>query len=280
MTAPVSCIITSYNNGPALNAAVESVLRQTLPVSEIVIADDGSSDGSREMIVKLARAHRYITPILRERNIGVAANRDLAIRAASQPFVTHLDGDDLFARGKIAAEWAALDGRRDAVAYSLIALVSPGHWWRTRVLDPAQTVRTPAQAFEQLLARAGAIPRDMLLAKSLFKKAGGFDHAIPLYEDWEFKLRLARIAEGWLASDALGTLYVAHGKGLSAAKRAVHDDWKARIRARHGWQPGQQSSPAFPRRRWGQMLDLVTHCGAIRESWSDSQVAKARQWKP
>lgn len=263
--APVSCIITSYNNGVALRAAVDSVLRQTLPVAEIVIADDGSTDGSREMIAALARAHPCITPILRERNLGVAANRDLAIRAAAQPFVTHLDGDDTFARWKISAEWAALAGRVDTVAYSLIARVRPGKWWRTRVLDPAETVGESVQAFDRILARAGVIPRDMLLAKTLYEDAGGFEHGMPLYEDWDFKIRLARSTTGWAASGVVGTFYVQHGVGLSAVKRAMHEEWKMRIRDRHGWQPGAQLQTPVPRSLLARSRILFTHCQAIRE---------------
>lgn len=241
MTAPVSCIITSYNNGRTLGATVASVLRQTLPVAEIVIADDGSTDGSRALISELARAHPCITPVLRERNLGVAANRDLAIRAASQPFVTHLDGDDLFARGKIAGEWRALAGRTDAVAWSLIARVWPGKWWRTRVLDPAETVGVPGQEFDRLLARAGAIPRDMLLARTLFEAAGGFDHGLPLYEDWDFKLRLSQVAGAWLPSGKVGTLYRQSRTGLSAGRADERRRWMTNVRQRY--RPIGQDSP-------------------------------------
>lgn len=267
MTAPISCIITSYNNGAALQAAVRSVLRQTLPVSEIVIADDGSTDGSRDVIAALAQDHPFITPILRERNLGVAANRDLAIRAAQHPFVTHLDGDDLFAPGKIAGEWGALAGRTDAVAYSLVARVVPGKWWRTRVLDPAETVGVAGHAFDKLCARAGAIPRDMLLAKSLFETAGGFDHAVPLYEDWDFKLRLARVAVDWVPSRVVGTLYMQHSTGLSAAKRELHDRWKTEIRGRYGLAtPSAPRRPAGIQRRLAQLAAAAWHVRTIREA--------------
>jgi glycosyltransferase involved in cell wall biosynthesis len=245
MTAPVSCIITSYNNGRTLGAAVASVLHQTLPVAEIVIADDGSTDGSRELIAQLARAHPCITPILRERNLGVAANRDLAIRAAAQPFVTHLDGDDLFVRDKIAAEWRVLAGRFDAVAYSLIARVWPGKWWRTRVLDPAETVGVPGQEFDRLIARAGAIPRDMLFAKKLFELAGGFNHRISFYEDWEFKIRLSRSAQAWLCSREIGTIYILHGDGLSSAYPGAHKKMINYIRSVYGQYSSMAASPSI-----------------------------------
>lgn len=228
--APISCIITSYNNARTLPLAVESVLRQSLPVAEIIIADDGSSDGSQALIATLARRHACIQPILRERNLGVAANRDLAIRAASCPFITHLDGDDLFAPGKIVAEWEALNARTDAVAFSMTARIRPQRFWQYQLLDPQRTVTgSPRAVVSNLLARSGPIPRDMLLSKTLFEQAGGFTHGVEMYEDWQFKLRLAALGVPWLPSRSIGTLYIQHGIGLSAAATDRHDLWKRRV---------------------------------------------------
>ncbi|AHM03744.1 glycosyltransferase [Roseibacterium elongatum DSM 19469] len=268
MSAPVTCVITCYNDAETLEATVGSVLRQSLPVSEIILADDGSTDGTRDLIAALARDSDTITPVLRDRNLGVAANRDLAIRAAAQPFVTHLDGDDLFARDKIATEWRALNGRHDAVAYSLVARVWPGKFWRTRVLDPAETVGDATTAFDRLVARAGAIPRDMLLSKALFEEAGGFTHGMPLYEDWEFKMRLAQTGADWVHSGGLGTIYMQHDKGLSSADRARHAEWKEKARRTvgcHDTVPHRVASRAGRARRSVMgLVRLLRHHQGIR----------------
>lgn len=268
MTVPVSCIITSYNNLADIKRAVSSVLRQSLSVAEIIIADDGSSDGSRELIGSIAADNSCVRTILRERNLGVSANRDLAIREATQPFVTHLDGDDLFAHRKIEGEWRALKGRTDAVAYSLVARVQSGKWWKTRVVNPEETVGDPSAALDNLLARAGAIPRDMMLAKSLFEAAKGFDHTVPLYEDWDFKLRLAQKASVWLSSGEIGTLYVQHNHGLSAAKQAMHQKWKSEIRARYGRDADVMHAPKSLSRKLAHSLAALNHGRAISRALS------------
>jgi glycosyltransferase involved in cell wall biosynthesis len=215
MALPVSCIITSYNNRATLTDAVRSVLAQTAPVAEIVIADDGSTDGTRDLIASLASDHTAITPVLRDQNLGVAANRDRAIRAARQPIVTHLDGDDRFAPGKIAAEWRALGEKTDRVAFSDIALIHPGRPWRSSVLDTTAFAGKGPPVLERLVARSHPIPRDMFMAKSLFEQAGGFRAGLSLYEDWDFKLSLALEQTDWVHSGALGTLYMQRGAGLS-----------------------------------------------------------------
>lgn len=92
----ISCVITSYNNGKWLRQCVESVLAQSRQPEEIILADDCSTDGSRELIRSLADAHPTIKAVFRDANLGVAANRDLAIRAVSKDLVTTLDGDDFY----------------------------------------------------------------------------------------------------------------------------------------------------------------------------------------
>jgi glycosyltransferase involved in cell wall biosynthesis len=228
MTAPITCVVTCFNNSKTLGATVRSVLNQTLPVSEIILSDDGSSDGTRDLVEALARSHDRITPLLRERNVGVSANRDLAIRSATQPFITYLDGDDRFARSKVEAEWTALNKRHVAVAYSYIARVWPQNIWRTHVTDPSETVGIKNLAFHKLAINAGAAPRDLLMSKSLFEAVGGFTHGVPLLEDWEFIMRLARKDVEWVQSGSLGTIYIQHGKGLSSADEDKYLEWSAK----------------------------------------------------
>ena len=69
--------------------------------------------------------------------------------------------------------------------------------------------------FEQLLLRSMAIPRDMLLSKELYIKAGGYRHELSIYEDWDFKLRLSSLVSTWIYTHQIGTIYVQHSTGLS-----------------------------------------------------------------
>ena len=101
MTKKITVVITSFNNSTWLKECVESVAGQTMPVDEIIITDDASTDGSQDLIQSLAAIHPRIRPILRETNIGVAANRDLAVREARGELITTLDGDDYYYPEKI-----------------------------------------------------------------------------------------------------------------------------------------------------------------------------------
>ena len=93
----ISVVITSYNQKQFLMEAVESVLNQTYPVHEIIVADDGSADGSVEAVKDLM--HKYpdrITGVFNPRNQGIPKNRNSGLERVTGEYVYILDGDDRF----------------------------------------------------------------------------------------------------------------------------------------------------------------------------------------
>jgi len=116
----VSIIITSYNNRDFLVEAVDSVIGQTFRPHEIIIADDGSTDGSRETICNYVDRHPgWIRGIFHETNVGIPKNRNSALQVVTGNYVGILDGDDLFLPTKLEKQVAALRANPDArVVYS------------------------------------------------------------------------------------------------------------------------------------------------------------------
>ncbi|MDO9500376.1 glycosyltransferase [Falsiroseomonas sp.] len=231
-----ACLIASCDNAPYLAQAIASVRAQTRPFDVILVADDASTDGSREVIRSLAAEEPRLLPVLRDRRLGPAGNRDLAIRDMRADWITQLDGDDAMTPDKHAAEWEAVtsfQGRTEAVGFSDVLLVDawgdPLESWnlgRYALMDRAERLAWMAR-------RSAPIPRDMLLSRHLYLEAGGYDHALPLYEDWDFKLRLAACRAVWRHSGITGTQYRRHGAGLSEAPLAEHEHWLATVRQRN-----------------------------------------------
>jgi glycosyltransferase involved in cell wall biosynthesis len=201
------------------------VQTQSLPVDEIVVADDASSDDSRAIIESLAAHDRRIRPVYRDRNLGVAQNRDLAIREARGPLITTLDGDDAYLPGKIEAEFAVLQkGPSDAVAYSNFIRRDEANGQEKEEVPAIQDAASRLELLVRVLTRWPR-PRDMMYSKELFLKAGGLRHHQVLYEDWDFKLRLARIASTWCHSGVAGLLHRHDGTGLSTRDPLEHLRW-------------------------------------------------------
>ena len=213
---PVSCLITSYNNLGTLPRAIESVLNQSKKFSEIIIADDCSSDGSRELIKYYAERHSLIKPLFNHSNLGPSGNRDNAIKSSRFPFFTQLDGDDYFCRNKLKNEWIALGGSENKIAFSRILLINEFNPLKCSARNPAvRGIFATDKYFECLLLRSVHEPRDMLVPKKLYEEVGGYRHELSVYEDWDLKLRLAGSNAEWVFADGFGTVYMQHKIGLS-----------------------------------------------------------------
>lgn len=206
-----------------------SVIAQTMSVDEIIVADDSSTDDSRELITSLAGKFHRIRPIFREKNLGVAANRDLAVRASRGDLVTTLDGDDFYFPNKIEKEYTAMNNYSCLVAYSDIILVNNKGESTSFQNTSKFSLLDKRERMNWLASRLGHIPRDMLLTKQLYLEAGGMNHQIPVYEDWDFKIRLAAKSGQWIHSDAKGTAYRRIGSGLSNMKSAKHIEGQCRV---------------------------------------------------
>ena len=218
----ISCIIVCYNNEQYIADAILSVLQQTRVVDEIIVADDGSTDASRDIISEYARTYSNIKPLFRKKNIGVAANRDLAIRESIGDYITTLDGDDLYSPGKIELEEIALKDKFNAIAYSNIELIDHDNRCQQVLNIEDFSLLSHVDRLTWLVKRLGPIPRDMLMSKKLYLEVGGFRHNLSLYEDWDLKIRLQLANIDWLATGETGVYYRRTGQGLSSAKRISH----------------------------------------------------------
>ncbi|MEQ8972293.1 MAG: glycosyltransferase family 2 protein [Coleofasciculus sp. C1-SOL-03] len=227
----ISCIIVSYNNEIVLKDAITSVINQTLPVTEIIIADDCSTDNSRELIASFAHKYSQIQPIYREKNIGVAANRDLAIRSAQSKLITTLDGDDWYSSRKIEREFIAMKNTPGVVAFSDVYLAHKDIK-HSRVLDMSEFASLERrERLRWMVNNVVKIPRDMLIPKKLYLDVGGIRDSFATYEDWEFKIRLAASPNQWVHSGIVGSNYRQTDSGLSKMSLLKHcqDQYKVLI---------------------------------------------------
>jgi glycosyltransferase involved in cell wall biosynthesis len=217
----ISCIIVSYNNGRLLEHAVRSVVAQTYPVDEIIVADDASTDESRRVIDALSQADPRIRPILREKNLGVSANRDLAVNQARGDFVSTLDGDDYFLPTKIEAEMMALKRSAGLIAFSDVKMSDPRNG-RSWVDETAEFAALDQSDKVRWLLRKRIFPRFMTVAKQVHLELGGYQHDLQTWEDWDYMLRLAMTPYRWIHSGTIGLVVRLGTKGLSNLEPYEH----------------------------------------------------------
>ena len=121
----VSVIIPVYNRPRLLEDAVASVLRQSYRNYEIIIVDDGSTDGTWDSVMNLQEVHPCIIRGFRQSNRGVGAAREFGRQLVSGEFIQFLDSDDLLLPLKFECQVAALQANADCgIAYGKTRLVS------------------------------------------------------------------------------------------------------------------------------------------------------------
>jgi glycosyltransferase involved in cell wall biosynthesis len=208
-----SIVITSYNQRSYLTEAVESALAQTLRPWEVIVADDGSTDGSPEVI--RAYAERYpgwVKGVFQRENMGIPRNRNAGLRLATGDAVAILDGDDRLLPNCLAAHQAALDaGPGAGCSYSNVWLIGPDGA-RARRRDEAP--RPAGDVFAYVAAARLGLMRSMLMRLDLVQRAGYMDESHPKYDGYLLSLSLARLTRFVYTFEPLAE-YRVHAQGDS-----------------------------------------------------------------
>ena len=180
----VSVVIPTYNLAPLLPGAVESARAQDWPGLEVIVVDDGSTDGTPAVLERLAAEG---VRCFRQENAGAASARNRGIREARGEWVAFLDADDFWLPGKLAAQFEAL-AARPAAAFSYTDVM-------VRTADGAESVLPcPGRGrplLTQLLAGNVFATPSALVRRDCFDEVGLFDPALRTGEDWDMWLRLA-----------------------------------------------------------------------------------------
>jgi glycosyltransferase involved in cell wall biosynthesis len=172
----IAVIIPAFNGSRFIAKAIESVLAQTRPADEIIVVDDGSTDGTAEI------ASKYPVALIQQANAGVSVARNRAIAEAKSSWIAFLDQDDWYHPQKLEAHEATLEG--DVVlSYSRCCVVENGH----EVMQVTPEVTTIRKL---LRYRNTFTPGSVVVRRSVLWEIGGFDAAVNGCEDWELWMRL------------------------------------------------------------------------------------------
>ena len=194
MTPKVSVILPVHNRADVLPRAIESVLGQELGDFELVVVDDGSTDGSAE-VAELFGDER-IRLIRLDRNRGGNVARNEGIRAARAPLIAFLDSDDRYFPDKLA--WTAAEFERrpklELLVDSFIKVQPPGARKaevvrRNPVIDEREQFRTTL--FTRRLWKATPA---ITVKRQIAIEAGLFDETLRRLQDFDFLIRVSEMA--------------------------------------------------------------------------------------
>lgn len=240
--ASISVIIPTWNRSHTIEAAIHSVLDQTVAVSEILICDDGSTDDTSQRVEAIAAQDPRVVwqPGLRGGRPSIPRNR--GITSARSEWIAFLDSDDVWLPRKLELQLAAASAQKVDAVCSNAWCVKPGSDSKVLALQIADVRLSASKLFRGNLVQCSSV----LLRRRLFEHVLGFPERVSLTvgEDYALWLRVAVLTDFAYISEPL-TIYLDDAVNSIRAKSL--DGWSERLAVFHDfldWALLQQPSVA------------------------------------
>ncbi len=204
----ISAIITTYNRAKLVTRAIESVIKQKSAVDEIIVVDDGSTDGTDRIIQDKFPQIKY----LYQENQGISAARNLGIKQAIYPWIAFLDSDDEWLADKPVKQRAALFANQDyKICHTDEIWIRRGK----RVNQMKKHKKHGGDIYTYCLPLCIISPSSVVIHRDIFLKYGVFDIDLPVCEDYDMWLRICAFEKILYLDEPLIKKYGGHSDQLS-----------------------------------------------------------------
>jgi glycosyltransferase involved in cell wall biosynthesis len=241
VSAPVvSVMLPTYNQAAYIEDAVRSAVEQDYPNVQVVVSDDGSTDGTGELVLELARRWPdRVVPIVGEPNVGITLNCNRALARCTGEFVAFHAGDDVFLPGKLRAqvEWLTADARRVLCGHDVEAFDG----------DTGETLYHMSDVVP-LVSGVGAAPwirRGMLyggvsmMVRTSALPPWRYDPRVPYASDWLMFIECLAAGGHFGYVDGVYARYRRHPQNVTRAKGNARTEDQfvslALVEARYPW---------------------------------------------
>ncbi|GAB76693.1 Glycosyl transferase family 2 [Austwickia chelonae] len=203
----VSVIVPTYRRAGSIRRAVESALAQTVTDLEVVVVDDGSRDGTDEVVHGLG--DERIRLFTHETNRGGNAARQTGMDQARGTWLAFLDSDDLWLPEKLEKQLQRLDEQGPEYGFCYT-------WYDIELNDgsflPPRQVRAEGLHRPELIAEplVGTFST-MMVSRAVAEQVGGVDLSLPACQDWEFVSRVSQVTGVCVVPEVL--VHYWHGAG-------------------------------------------------------------------
>jgi len=273
-TGGVSVVIPTFERRSALPRALASVLGQTRVAGEITVVDDGSTDGTAEMV---AAEHPDIRLIVQD-NQGVSAARNRGIEASTGEWIALLDSDDEWVPEKLERQLSALAAHPDERVCHTDEIWIRHH---RRVNPRRRHAKFGGRIFPYCLPLCAMSPSSILIHRSVLDDVGLFDEELPACEDYDMWLRICARYSVLYLDEPLVVKYGGHPDQLS---RRIWGLDRFRIRAlekilQSGVLGAEETEAALD--TLFEKIDIYIAGVEKRERWDEVELYrfKRRQWE-
>ena len=184
MSPKVSICIPTYNRKDYIRQTLDSIFAQTYKDYEVIVVDDGSTDGTKDMLDHFGYKLRYHW----QANAGAAAARNALLRLAKGEFIAFIDSDDLFLPSAVERLLTAIENKSgNVIAYSPYLRIDKNGKIIGKSRPEFHSGYMTAQLFQHVFVHT----LGSMFPKRFLEDVGGFDESLSVGEDYDLWLRLS-----------------------------------------------------------------------------------------
>lgn len=227
MTAPlISVIVPTFNRAELLNRAIGSVMAQSFKDFDLWIVDDGSTDNTKEVVLKLIGKYKEENKIhyLKTENKGVSSARNWGVEHSKGKWLAFLDSDDQWLKDKLEKQVDYTKENSD------VPLVHGEEIWirkGKRVNQKKIHKKCGGRIFQKCVPLCLISPSAVMIRRDVFNQHGGFDEEFTVCEDYDLWLKLTSLYKVGFIETPIIKKYGGHPDQLSHKFKAM-DYWRVR----------------------------------------------------
>ena len=197
----ISCVVPVFNGERFLTEALESIFAQTYRPIEVLVVDDGSTDGTADVLARFADR----IEVIRQENAGPAASRNRGLAAATGAFVAFQDADDIWLPEKLELQMECLAAQPEAALCTCLIQ----NFWVPELSGEAEQLRATEHARPRVASWQGVLAK-----REVFGEVGNMDSEIPQNDAREWMHRARTMGVG-----------IAHVDKVLVQRRVHPDNW-------------------------------------------------------
>lgn len=197
-TPSIDVVIPAYNAESFVTRTLESVARQSYPITSVIVVNDGSTDDTQACVLQFAQSFPHLNIILlSQENAGLSAARNAGIKHSSADFIALLDADDLWSPEKLSIQIQLFTNSAMVnlgVVYCAYKLINDKDQFipvaPKDIITPTLRGNVyPTLLLGNFISGSGS---SVVIKRSVFSEIGLFDENLRACEDWDMWIRIAK----------------------------------------------------------------------------------------
>jgi len=212
----ISVVIPSYNRKELLKRSIDSAINQTKKPFEIIVVDDGSTDGTETMI----KSDYDFVKFIKQKNKGVSAARNIGIKVSIGEWICFLDSDDEWKKDKLEKQ---INAMKSNPGYKFFH--SNEIWIKNglRINQKKKHKKYGGDIFDKCLDMCRISPSSVMIDKTVFDEVGNFNENLVVCEDYELWLRICDKYRVFFIDEPLIIKYGGHQGQLSYSIKSIEN---------------------------------------------------------